>query len=312
MSTRTLFVDSSYAEVDSTGSRFVLDLGGNAIELPKGSKVYVDDVCLHNTFKSVETSENDRLYVVAENCSNRIWTGTWDFSDPVLPLGDNLLAQATWDVQVGTGNVETQYDGADLRAYVGAVFVRRLVVDVAQNSVTSLDRDYEDTWNIHSPSPVGPLVGTNALAWDSASDPVWQGSTHHMYLLPEGDTLLLREDGEVGAYYDQTTDYATRSYTDQNGDLIVVARSATWGEYSFTRNGLAAGSGAGTLTTFTRNEGGPYEGTLSGSVITFTDSPTVWTAAAPPQLRQRAHRLGGFDVLGTVYESDSRPIQCID
>ena len=124
MSTRTLFVDSSYAEVDSTGSRFVLDLGGTAIELHTGAKVYVDDVCLHHTFKSMEAGENDRLYVVAEDCTNRIWTGTWSFSDPVLPLGDNLLAQATWDVQAGSGNVETQYDGADLRAFVGAQFVR--------------------------------------------------------------------------------------------------------------------------------------------------------------------------------------------
>ena len=107
MSTRTLFVDSSYAEVDSTGSKFVLDLGGNAIELPQSTKVHVDDVCLHNTFKSVETRENDRLYLVAEDCANRIWTGAWNFSDPVLPLGDALLAEATWDVQVGTANVET-------------------------------------------------------------------------------------------------------------------------------------------------------------------------------------------------------------
>ena len=108
-----------------------MDLGGNAIELPKSTKVYVDDVCLHNTFKSVETRENDRLYVVAKDCSNRIWTGTWDFSDPVLPLGDGLLAQATWDVQAGTANVETKYEDAQVRAYVGSQFVRSLVVDVA-------------------------------------------------------------------------------------------------------------------------------------------------------------------------------------
>ena len=163
MSTRTLFVDSSYAEVDSSGSRFVLDLGGNAIELHTGAKVYVDDVCLHHTFKSMETGENDRLYVVAEDCTNRIWSGAWSFSDPVLPLGDNVNGQATWDVQAGTANVETKYEDTQVRAYVGTQFVRSLVVDVAQNLVTSPNRDYEDTWNIHSPSPVGRLLGT-ALA----------------------------------------------------------------------------------------------------------------------------------------------------
>ena len=145
MSTRTLFVDSSYAEVDSSGSRFVLDLGGNAIELHTGAKVYVDDVCLHHTFKSMETGENDRLYVVAEDCTNRIWTGTWSFSDPVLPLGDNLLAQATWDVQAGTGNVETGYEDSQLRAYIGDDLVRRMVISTGLGTVTSVDRDYSGT-----------------------------------------------------------------------------------------------------------------------------------------------------------------------
>ena len=168
MSTRTLFVDSSYAEVDSSGSRFILDLGGN---LHHGSKVYVDDVCLHHTFKSVGTGENDRLYVIAEQCTNRIWTGTWSFSDPVLPLGDNANGQATWDVQVGTGNVETKYESSQLRAYVGARLVRRMVVTARSGTVTSVDRDYTNTWNMLSPSPVGTITGWNTLAWDTDMTP---------------------------------------------------------------------------------------------------------------------------------------------
>ena len=89
--TRTLYVDSSYAEVDSSGGRFKLSLP-DAIQVPAGSRAYIDDCIFPYSWQTVLAGVNDRAYVLSEKRNGVIWTGAWAFSDPFLAPSDTQLA----------------------------------------------------------------------------------------------------------------------------------------------------------------------------------------------------------------------------
>ena len=62
---RTLYVDSSYAEVDDSGGRFKLSFP-DAIQVTDGTRAYVDDAIFCYCWDTITAGENDRLYVKTE------------------------------------------------------------------------------------------------------------------------------------------------------------------------------------------------------------------------------------------------------
>ena len=73
---RTLFVDSSFASVADDGGSYVLDLGGQAIEVRENTKCFVDDVTFVHAWQNIETDRNDRLFLLTRWNPGRIWSGT--------------------------------------------------------------------------------------------------------------------------------------------------------------------------------------------------------------------------------------------
>ena len=88
---RTLYVDSSYAEVDDSGGRFKLNLTDGVI-IPAGSRAYVDDCIFPYSWQSVMSGENDRAFLVTQIRDGVFWSGYWRFNDPNIAPSQQDLA----------------------------------------------------------------------------------------------------------------------------------------------------------------------------------------------------------------------------
>ena len=91
-SARTIYVDSSYCEVAEEGARFVLDLGGDALEVSEGTRCFVDDICMIHSWDTIKEGVDDRLFLETRWNPGRLWSGTWDYVDETLSLATDNFA----------------------------------------------------------------------------------------------------------------------------------------------------------------------------------------------------------------------------
>jgi hypothetical protein len=60
---RKIYIDSRYKTADSiSNTDFKIQLSEN-IKFPENSGFYITDICIPNTFRTVEEGINDRLYI---------------------------------------------------------------------------------------------------------------------------------------------------------------------------------------------------------------------------------------------------------
>ena len=60
---RKIYIDSRYKTADSiSNTDLKIQLSGH-IKFPENSGFYITDICIPNTFKTVEEGINDRLYI---------------------------------------------------------------------------------------------------------------------------------------------------------------------------------------------------------------------------------------------------------
>ncbi len=84
-------MDSADCEVAEEGARFVLDLGGDALEVSEGRRCFVDDICMIHSWETIGEGVDDRLFLETRWNAGRPWAGTWDYVDETLSLGpDNM------------------------------------------------------------------------------------------------------------------------------------------------------------------------------------------------------------------------------
>ena len=103
---RTLYVDSSYAEVDAAGGRFKPSFP-DAIKVPDGTRAYVDDCIFPYSWQTLMTGENDRVYLVTETRDGVYWSGTWTYVDPNLTPSQELMA-GEWSEGDNIWSIEKQ------------------------------------------------------------------------------------------------------------------------------------------------------------------------------------------------------------
>ena len=161
--TRTLYVDSSYAEVDSSGGRFKLSLP-DAIVVPANTRCYIDDCIFPYSWQTVLAGVNDRAYVLSEKRNGVIWTGAWAFSDPFLAPSDTQLA-GTWTSGGETFTISN----------TGSSFLAKNATGTTVHSFTASGGSLttngymmEGTWDIYSADHV-QQAGSAIVTTDSAA-----------------------------------------------------------------------------------------------------------------------------------------------
>ena len=58
----------------------------DAIQVPAGTKAFVDDCIFTYCWQTVMTGENDKAYLVTEVRDGVYWSGSWTFDDDMAAM----------------------------------------------------------------------------------------------------------------------------------------------------------------------------------------------------------------------------------
>ncbi len=84
----TLYVDTAYCTVGQEGGNFVLDLGGQGIEIKDNTKLFCDDFTFVHAWDSIQKDKNDRMFLLSRWNPGRLWHGTYTYVDSSLTVSE--------------------------------------------------------------------------------------------------------------------------------------------------------------------------------------------------------------------------------